>query len=99
MLQSVSGIYVRRVIDDLLDNYIEHLPAIAIEGPKGVGKTATALQRAAADFRLDNPGVKELLEARPELISESEGTLLLDEWQRYTPSWDLVRRAVDDGAK
>ncbi|MCQ9343492.1 ATP-binding protein [Corynebacterium kozikiae] len=95
----MSGIYVRRVIDDLLDNYMEHLPAIAIEGPKGVGKTATALQRAAADFRLDNPGVKELLEARPELISESEGTLLLDEWQRYTPSWDLVRRAVDDGAK
>lgn len=24
--------------------------------------------------------------------------MLLDEWQRWPPSWDLVRRAVDDGA-
>lgn len=44
------------------------------------------------------PGVVELLEASPELISRASGTQLIDEWQRYPASWDLVRRAVDDGA-
>ncbi|KAB1554266.1 ATP-binding protein [Corynebacterium sp. 319] len=91
--------YRRRAIDSLLDNYLPHLPAIAIEGPKGVGKTETARQRSTAELRLDTPGMAQLLEANPGHITDAEGTLLIDEWQRYTPSWDLVRRAVDDGAR
>ena len=37
--------YRRRIVDDELDELIAGLPAIALEGPKAVGKTATALQR------------------------------------------------------
>ena len=38
--------YRRRVVDDELDDLMEELPAIALEGPRGVGKTATAERRA-----------------------------------------------------
>ena len=35
------GTYERRVIDDELDELFAHLPAILLDGPKGVGKTAS----------------------------------------------------------
>ena len=34
--------YLKRVVDAELDELMPELPAIALEGPKGVGKTATA---------------------------------------------------------
>lgn len=90
--------YRRRAIDSLLDEYLPHLPAIALEGPKGVGKTLTALQRASSVLRLDEPATAALVAADPRMVSGGQTPLLLDEWQRYPPAWDVVRRAVDDGA-
>ena len=43
---SEAGQYQRRVVDDELDALLAQLPAIALEGPRGVGKTATAERRA-----------------------------------------------------
>ncbi|MEY2945840.1 MAG: hypothetical protein RL243_600, partial [Actinomycetota bacterium] len=40
----MSQKYVRRHIDERLDVLLPHLPAILLDGPKGVGKTLTALQ-------------------------------------------------------
>ncbi|GAB3585346.1 DUF4143 domain-containing protein [Leifsonia lichenia] len=87
--------YSSRVIDHSLDVLFPELPAIAIEGPKGVGKTATAQQRASQVFRLDEPADEELLRASPGAIMAAERPVLIDEWQRYPSSWDLVRHAVD----
>lgn len=87
--------YSSRVIDLTLDALFPELPAIAIEGPKGVGKTATAEQRASQVFRLDEPADEELIRASPRAITGAERPVLIDEWQRHPPSWDLVRRAVD----
>lgn len=90
--------YQRRVIDDELDQLIVELPALAIEGPKGVGKTRTALQRAQTVHRLDDPAELAVAEADPGRLLEGERPVLIDEWQRFRQVWDLVRRAVDDGA-
>lgn len=91
--------YLRRTVDDELDELLALAPAIALDGPKGVGKTATAIRRAAASWQLDDPAQRGLLEADPELRdAPSDGTLLLDEWQRLPQMWDSVRRWVDDGA-
>ena len=90
--------YTTRTIDQLLDEYLPYLPAIAIEGPKGVGKTETALQRATTTLRMDAPAVVEMVQADSSLVANPTGTLLIDEWQLYPSVWDLVRRAVDDGA-
>ncbi len=90
--------YQRRVVDDELDELVGALAAIAIEGPKGVGKTRTALQRAKTVHRLDDPAELDVAEADPARLLEGERPVLIDEWQRLRQVWDLVRRAVDDGA-
>ena len=90
--------YVRRVVDEELDELVASLPAIVIEGPKGVGKTATALQRARTVYALDDPGVRELVRSDPQRLVRGEVPILIDEWQRFPPSWDVVRRAVDRDA-
>ena len=90
--------YRRRIVDDELDEILSDLPAIAIEGPKGVGKTRTALQRAKTTHRLDDPAELAVAQADPARLLEGEAPVLIDEWQRLPAVWDLVRRAVDDGA-
>lgn len=87
--------YQRRIIDDELDALFPHLAAIALEGPKGVGKTATGLERARSTLRLDDPVQQSLLGADPARLDQLKTPVLLDEWQRYPRSWDLVRRSVD----
>ncbi len=93
---SGAGGYVRRVIDSELDELFPHLPAIALDGAKGVGKTATATARASTVYRLDDSASRELLHADPERLTSAPRPILVDEHQRWEPAWDLVRRAVDD---
>lgn len=87
--------YVRRVIDDELDQLLGGLPAIAIEGPKAVGKTETALQRAGTVYRLDDAAQREIAAADPARLLTGTRPVLIDEWQRLSGSWDVVRRAID----
>jgi uncharacterized protein len=90
--------YRRRVVDDELDELLAGLPAIALEGPKAAGKTATALRRARTVHRLDDDAERSILQADPSRLLEGERPVLIDEWQRFPESFDRVRRAVDDGA-
>jgi len=90
--------YLRRTVDEELDELARHLPAIALEGAKGVGKTATALERAATARRLDDPAELAIARADPRRLVNGKPPVLVDEWQRLPETWDLVRRAVDDGA-
>lgn len=90
--------YLRRTLDDELDLLMLHLPAIAIDGPKGVGKTDTARRRADAAWYLDDPEMRSVAEADFSLSSAPQGTLLIDEWQHLPQIWDSVRRQVDRGA-
>lgn len=87
--------YRRRVLDDLLDELFPHLPAIAIEGAKGVGKTATARQHSRSEVQLDDPVRRQALSDHPDLIQDEPSPLLIDEWQLVPQIWDHVRRAVD----
>ena len=87
--------YRPRVVDAELDELFGALPAILIEGPKGVGKTATAKRRATSVIHLDDPVERAIVDAAPALLLERARPLLLDEWQRAPHVWDVVRRAVD----
>jgi predicted AAA+ superfamily ATPase len=89
--------YHGRVIDGELDEVFGPLPALALEGPKGVGKTATAQRRARSVVRLDEPAQQEIARAELSRVLDGPGPILLDEWQRVPEIWDAVRRAVDDG--
>lgn len=90
--------YARRIIDAELDELVPGLAALALEGPKGVGKTATALQRARTVYRLDDRAQRLAVEAATDVALRGAAPVLFDEWQRYPPIWDDVRRAVDQGA-
>ena len=74
------------------------LPALAIEGAKGVGKTVTASRRAETVHSLDDPQQRNIARGDPTRLLGLRGTTLIDEWQYLPESWDLVRRAVDAGA-
>ena len=87
--------YHPRIVDSELDELMAGLPAVSLEGPKAVGKTETALRRANTVYRLDDPGMLEITRAEPERITRGVPPVLIDEWQRFPGSWDLVRRAVD----
>ena len=87
--------YRRRIVDDELDELFLGLAAIALEGPKAVGKTATALRRAATVYRLDEPGQLDIARADPQRLIGGPRPVLIDEWQRLPEVWDVVRRAVD----
>lgn len=87
--------YRRRIVDDELDELFNGLAAIAIEGPKAVGKTATALQRARTVHRLDDAAQREIAAAEHSRLVTGSRPVLIDEWQRLAGSWDTVRRAID----
>ncbi len=86
--------YIPRIVDLELDELSE-APAVSIEGPRGVGKTETALRRATTVHRLDDPDQVAVLRAAPRRVVAGQPPVLIDEWQRLPGSWDLVRRAVD----
>ena len=90
--------YRRRIVDDLLDGLFPHLAAIALEGAKGVGKTATASQRATTILSLNDPRQREVATADVDYVTRVPPPVLIDEWQLEPQIWDRVRRAVDDGS-
>jgi len=96
MIARMDG-YRRRVLDDELDVVQGELPAIAIEGAKAVGKTETALQRVSTVRRLDMSGPRAAIAADPSRVT-TYPPVLIDEWQHVPETWDVVRRAVDEGA-
>ena len=88
--------YGPRVVDAQIDALFTALPAISVEGARGVGKTTTARQRAATFLALDDAPVLEVLQADPRLVGSYPPPVAIDEWQRLPAVFDAVRRAVDD---
>jgi hypothetical protein len=91
--------YQARVIDAELAELATALPAIAIVGAKGVGKTATATRLAKTVHALDDPAQRSVAVGDPARLLDSDPPILIDEWQFLPETWDLVRRAVDAGAQ
>ena len=89
------GHYLPRVVDQELDELLAGVPAVALEGPKGVGKTVTSVRRARTTYQFDQPAHRALFEADPKRFDGDPAPVLLDEWQRLPFVWDSVRRSVD----
>lgn len=90
--------YAPRIIDAELDALFGEIPALAIDGPKGVGKTTTAEARAVGVAKLDSASVRAAIAADPEIILRRPRPVLVDEWQKVPEVWDVIRRAVDENA-
>jgi len=83
------------VVDGELDELLSAVPALLVDGAKGVGKTATTSRRAGTLHELDEPQQRALAEADPRRLAQGKPPVVVDEWQRVADSWDVVRRAVD----
>lgn len=92
--------YIPRVIDTLLEEYLEAFGAVYIRGPKWCGKTTTAEQKAKSIIRFQDPKTGEsnrmMAEIDPSLLLKGDNPRLLDEWQVVPKIWDAVRLQVDD---
>jgi len=87
--------YRRRIIDETLDELLSGLAAISLDGAKGVGKTATGVERARTIVDLSVTRKRSLIEADDELAIQGEPPVFIDEWQLVPSVWDCVKRAVD----
>lgn len=88
--------YRSRVVDGELADLLRGLPAVLIEGPKAVGKTAAARQVCADEVLLDDPAIATVARADPAvLLSGRRHPLLVDEWHLVGSVFDAVRRKVD----
>jgi len=87
--------YQPRVVDKLLGDLLEDLPAVSVEGAKGVGKTASAERLASAVLALDDAALRTNVTAQPSIVTRFAPPTLIDEWQLVPAVWDVVRREVD----
>ena len=91
--------YIKRYIDDELEEILECMGAVLIVGPKWCGKTTTATQFAKTIIELQHPSLGksyiELADVDPLLLLDGEKPLLIDEWQMAPKLWDAVRYSVD----
>ena len=91
--------YIKRYVDDELNDILECMGAVLIVGPKWCGKTTTATQFAKTIIELQHPTLGksyiELADVDPLLLLDGEKPLLIDEWQMAPELWDAVRYSVD----
>lgn len=78
--------YLPRIVDAEPAESLEDLPAVAIEGAKGIGKTSTATQPAESSMRLDRSAPDHPSQGDGDVV----GSIRLD--AEPAPA-DLVRRA------
>jgi predicted AAA+ superfamily ATPase len=91
--------YFPRILDRLLNVYLEAFGAVLIKGPKWCGKTTTALQKAKSVLRLQDSDQSnsylQMAQFMPSRLLEGDVPRLIDEWQMAPILWDAVRNAVD----
>jgi uncharacterized protein len=92
--------YQPRIVDSELAARLTATGAVAIEGPKACGKTATARQTAASEALLDTDiNARQAAAVDPALVLDGATPRLIDEWQLEPAIWNHVRRAIDDRQK
>jgi predicted AAA+ superfamily ATPase len=92
--------YHKRFTDAALQDRLRLSGAVLIQGPKGCGKTETAVHAAKSLVRLDTDDeVRKIMEVDPKSVLEGKVPRLIDEWQEYPRIWNYVRREVDDRKK
>lgn len=91
--------YIPRIVDKVLQNKLEYMGAVLIEGCKWCGKSTTAKQFAKSFIEFQDPDKRvqydKTNQTKPSLFLEGEKPRLFDEWQMYPVVWDSIRMDVD----
>ena len=91
--------YLPRLVDKEIDELMEIMGAVLIEGPKWCGKSTTGIHHAKSVIEFQNPDRKqeydEIKKTKPSLFLNGEKPRMFDEWQMYPVVWDCIRTDVD----
>ncbi len=91
--------YKPRIADRLLEEKLEAVGAVLIEGPKFCGKTTTGEQIAKSVLYMADPETKErniaLASSNIKRLLMGDVPRLIDEWQIAPQLWDAIRFEVD----
>ena len=91
--------YLPRICDFELQNALDTMGAVLIEGAKWCGKTSTAANIAQSTLFMQDPDMArsyhEMADTKPSLLLKGENPRLIDEWQMSPVLWDAVRFEVD----
>ena len=91
--------YIPRQIDARLRAELEVWPAVVITGPRGVGKTTTALQLAKSVIDLSQPQQREVFVLDMEsALRVAPKPVLIDEWQQAPDVLWVVKKLIDQDA-
>lgn len=89
--------YLPRIVDDRLSRLLRAQPAVRLEGPRGCGKTTTALRHAGSATHLDSsPAMRELAQLDPDRILTGTVPRLVDEWRLAPTLWPHLAARLDD---
>lgn len=95
--------YKPRIIDKIVDEYLESCGAICIEGPKWCGKTWTSAFHSNSEFFVGDPNNnfsnRELAKLNPSMVLKGKSPRMIDEWQEVPELWDATRAEVDKSNK
>lgn len=91
--------YKKRIADQILEDKLEAMGAVLIEGPKYCGKTTLASQHARSVLYMADPDTKKqnlsMAQTKVSRLLQGDTPRLIDEWQLAPQLWDAVRNEVD----
>lgn len=92
--------YIKRIVDEELEEKLKYIGAVLIRGPKWCGKTTSAKRIAKSIVEMQNPELQdnyiEIADTRPSILLEGEKPRLIDEWQIAPKLWNAVRYSIDN---
>ena len=88
--------YIPRLADARLERALSRSAAVELRGPRGVGKTTTALQHAGAVLAMQDPDTAAAVRDDPgAALLGQRAPLLIDEWQEVPEVLWAVKAHVD----
>ncbi len=88
--------YLDRLLDPWLAELVADAPGVMLVGPRGCGKTTSALRLANSVFRLDQDDTRATVSQNPDaVLADAEPPILVDEWQTAPNSLSAAKRLID----
>ena len=91
--------YRPRIADEILEDKLDAMGCVLIEGPKYCGKTTLACQHAKSVLYMADPDTRTqnliMAETNISRLLQGETPRLIDEWQIAPQFWDAVRNEID----
>lgn len=91
--------YTPRLLDPVIEEYLQSCGVVCVEGPKWCGKTWTSSYHSKSEFYVGDPNNnfsnRELARINPTAVLKGDTPRMIDEWQEVPSLWDAARAFAD----